>query len=210
MFLLCTSTPPNSLLFSLFLLKVDAAAETQPRKEDALIDSTLSPVPEVVRRCCVSKVTQTQAPPTSPPPSTREKVRGTWKDTVWWYIGEEVYRHKPSDYFEGEDFSELHVDTYFSLFSSPTNTNCWTKRIFFFLTDHFWMECQIRVLKPCQFPVWLPFLLQWEWYLSIYAELHLFSDGTLKVNGCVTLFKTNIPSDLNNKTCCFSFYFNRT
>lgn len=85
MLLHCTSTPPNSLLFSLFLLKVDAAAETQPRKEDALTDSILSPVPEVVSAvCCVSKATQTQAPPTSPPPSTREKVRSTWKDTVWW------------------------------------------------------------------------------------------------------------------------------
>ncbi|XP_035529833.1 UHRF1-binding protein 1-like [Morone saxatilis] len=53
---------------------VDTAAETKPGKEGALIDSTLSRVPEVVGVCSVPKSTQTQAPPTSPPPSTREKM----------------------------------------------------------------------------------------------------------------------------------------
>uniref|UniRef100_A0A3Q4AD76 Uncharacterized protein n=1 Tax=Mola mola TaxID=94237 RepID=A0A3Q4AD76_MOLML len=47
-------------------------AETQPRKEAASIDSTLSPVREVVT--CVPKETQTQALPTSPPLSNREKM----------------------------------------------------------------------------------------------------------------------------------------
>ncbi|XP_070784937.1 bridge-like lipid transfer protein family member 3B [Enoplosus armatus] len=54
---------------------LDTAAETKPRKEGALIGGALSPVPEVVGRvCCVPKATQTQAPPTSPPPSSREKM----------------------------------------------------------------------------------------------------------------------------------------
>ncbi|XP_073336410.1 bridge-like lipid transfer protein family member 3B isoform X2 [Pagrus major] len=58
-----------------FSIGVDTAAETKPRKESALTDSTLSPVPEVVSSvCCVPKATQTQAPPTSPPPSSREKM----------------------------------------------------------------------------------------------------------------------------------------
>uniref|UniRef100_A0A4W6FH35 Bridge-like lipid transfer protein family member 3B n=1 Tax=Lates calcarifer TaxID=8187 RepID=A0A4W6FH35_LATCA len=49
--------------------------EAKPRKEGALIDSSLSPVPEAVGGVCgVPKATQTQAPPTSPPPSTREKM----------------------------------------------------------------------------------------------------------------------------------------
>uniref|UniRef100_A0A8C4IS70 Bridge-like lipid transfer protein family member 3B n=1 Tax=Dicentrarchus labrax TaxID=13489 RepID=A0A8C4IS70_DICLA len=50
-------------------------SETKPGKEGELIGSTLSPVPEVVGAVCsVPKATQTQAPPTSPPPSTREKM----------------------------------------------------------------------------------------------------------------------------------------
>ncbi|XP_044042055.1 UHRF1-binding protein 1-like isoform X3 [Siniperca chuatsi] len=58
-----------------FSIGVDAAAESKPRKEGALIDSSLSPVPEVVGGvCCVPKATQTQAPPTITPPSTKEKM----------------------------------------------------------------------------------------------------------------------------------------
>uniref|UniRef100_A0A8C4ITH7 Bridge-like lipid transfer protein family member 3B n=1 Tax=Dicentrarchus labrax TaxID=13489 RepID=A0A8C4ITH7_DICLA len=58
-----------------FSIGVDTAAETKPGKEGELIGSTLSPVPEVVGAVCsVPKATQTQAPPTSPPPSTREKM----------------------------------------------------------------------------------------------------------------------------------------
>uniref|UniRef100_A0A3P8SHV5 Bridge-like lipid transfer protein family member 3B n=1 Tax=Amphiprion percula TaxID=161767 RepID=A0A3P8SHV5_AMPPE len=51
------------------------AAEAKPKKAGSLIDSSLSPVPETVGIVCgVSKATQTQAPPTSPPPSTKEKM----------------------------------------------------------------------------------------------------------------------------------------
>ncbi|XP_050933554.1 LOW QUALITY PROTEIN: UHRF1-binding protein 1-like [Lates calcarifer] len=58
-----------------FSIGVDGAGEAKPRKEGALIDSSLSPVPEAVGGVCgVPKATQTQAPPTSPPPSTREKM----------------------------------------------------------------------------------------------------------------------------------------
>ncbi|KAM9335091.1 bridge-like lipid transfer protein family member 3B isoform 2-T2 [Symphorus nematophorus] len=58
-----------------FSIGVDTAAEAKPRKEGALIDGALSPVPEVVGGICgVPKATQTQAPPSSPPPSTREKM----------------------------------------------------------------------------------------------------------------------------------------
>uniref|UniRef100_A0A671VU20 Bridge-like lipid transfer protein family member 3B n=1 Tax=Sparus aurata TaxID=8175 RepID=A0A671VU20_SPAAU len=54
-----------------FSIGVDTAAEAKPRKEGALTDSTLSPVPEVVAAvCCVPKATQTQAPP----PSSKEKM----------------------------------------------------------------------------------------------------------------------------------------
>ncbi|XP_049422470.1 UHRF1-binding protein 1-like isoform X1 [Epinephelus fuscoguttatus] len=58
-----------------FSIGVDTAAETNPRKEGGLIDSALTPVAEVVGGVCgVPKATQTQAPPTSPPPSSREKM----------------------------------------------------------------------------------------------------------------------------------------
>ncbi|KAA8580243.1 hypothetical protein FQN60_005778 [Etheostoma spectabile] len=58
-----------------FYIGVDTAAETKPWKEGALIDSTLTPVPETVGGvCCIPKATQTRAPPTSPPPSSREKM----------------------------------------------------------------------------------------------------------------------------------------
>lgn len=57
-------------------LAVDTAAKTQARKEGSSMDSSLSPVPEVVRSvCCASQATQTQSLPVSPQPSTREKVR---------------------------------------------------------------------------------------------------------------------------------------
>ncbi|XP_054480504.1 UHRF1-binding protein 1-like isoform X3 [Anoplopoma fimbria] len=58
-----------------FSIGVDTAAETKPREEGAASDGALTPVPEVVGGiCAVQKATQTQAPPTSPPPSTREKM----------------------------------------------------------------------------------------------------------------------------------------
>lgn len=58
-----------------FSIGVDTSAETNPRKEGGLIDSALTPVAEVVGGLCgVPKATQTQAPPTSPPPSSREKM----------------------------------------------------------------------------------------------------------------------------------------
>ncbi|XP_068611139.1 bridge-like lipid transfer protein family member 3B [Brachionichthys hirsutus] len=56
-----------------FAVGVDPA-ETKPRRERTLNDGALTPVPEAVAAvCCVSKATQTQAPPQSPPPSSREK-----------------------------------------------------------------------------------------------------------------------------------------
>ncbi|KAM7367191.1 hypothetical protein PAMP_015110 [Pampus punctatissimus] len=55
-----------------FSIGVDGAAEAKPRKEGVLIDSSLTSVPEAVGG--ITKATQTQAPPTSPPPSAREKL----------------------------------------------------------------------------------------------------------------------------------------
>lgn len=58
-----------------FSIGVDTAAETQARKEGSSMDSSLSPVPEVVRSvCCASQATQTQSQPVSTQPSTREKL----------------------------------------------------------------------------------------------------------------------------------------
>ncbi|KAG8005585.1 UHRF1-binding protein 1-like, partial [Nibea albiflora] len=58
-----------------FSIGVDTAAETKPGKEGALTDGALTPVPEVVGGVCsAAKATQTQALPTSPPPSAREKM----------------------------------------------------------------------------------------------------------------------------------------
>ncbi|KAF0029787.1 hypothetical protein F2P81_018892 [Scophthalmus maximus] len=58
-----------------FSIGVDGAAEAKPRKEGGLIDSSLSPVREAAGVVCsVAKATQTQALPTSPPPSAREKM----------------------------------------------------------------------------------------------------------------------------------------
>ncbi|XP_069376264.1 bridge-like lipid transfer protein family member 3B isoform X2 [Paralichthys olivaceus] len=58
-----------------FSIGVDGATEAKPIKEGGLIDSSLIPCPAAVGGVCsVSKATQTQAPPTSPPPSTREKM----------------------------------------------------------------------------------------------------------------------------------------
>ncbi|KAF1372289.1 hypothetical protein PFLUV_G00263720 [Perca fluviatilis] len=58
-----------------FYIGVDTAAETKPWKGGALIDSALTPVPEIVGGVCgIPKATQTQAPPTTPPPSSREKM----------------------------------------------------------------------------------------------------------------------------------------
>lgn len=59
---------------------MDRAGEAKPKQAASVIDSSLSPVPETVGGICgVSKATQTQAPPTSPPPSDKEKVRNTAK-----------------------------------------------------------------------------------------------------------------------------------
>ncbi|CAJ1054782.1 UHRF1-binding protein 1-like isoform X1 [Xyrichtys novacula] len=56
-----------------FSIGVDTAVDNKPRKD--VVDSTLSPVPEaVVSICAVPKATQTQAPPNSPPPSSKEKM----------------------------------------------------------------------------------------------------------------------------------------
>ncbi|KAE8281355.1 UHRF1-binding protein 1-like [Larimichthys crocea] len=58
-----------------FSIGVDAAAETKPGKEGALTDGALTPVPEVVGGVCsAAKATQTQALPTGPHPSAREKM----------------------------------------------------------------------------------------------------------------------------------------
>ncbi|KAI3366715.1 hypothetical protein L3Q82_009388 [Scortum barcoo] len=58
-----------------FSIGVDTAAEAKPRKGSMLMDGALTPVAEIVGNVCgVPKATQTQAPPTSPPPSTREKM----------------------------------------------------------------------------------------------------------------------------------------
>ncbi|XP_059181729.1 UHRF1-binding protein 1-like isoform X2 [Centropristis striata] len=58
-----------------FSIGVDSAAEANPRRGAVMIDSPLTPVPEVVGGVIgVPKATQTQAPPTSPPPSSREKM----------------------------------------------------------------------------------------------------------------------------------------
>ncbi|XP_062299972.1 UHRF1-binding protein 1-like isoform X1 [Scomber scombrus] len=62
-----------------FSIGVDGAAEAKPRKEGALIDSSLSPVPEAAGGIAKATQTQTQAPPstptpTTPPPSSREKM----------------------------------------------------------------------------------------------------------------------------------------
>ncbi|XP_056132492.1 UHRF1-binding protein 1-like [Lampris incognitus] len=58
-----------------FSIGVDSAAESKPRKESTQIDSTLSPVPEASGAVVgIPKATQTQAPPISPSPSSREKM----------------------------------------------------------------------------------------------------------------------------------------
>ncbi|XP_015252269.1 PREDICTED: UHRF1-binding protein 1-like isoform X1 [Cyprinodon variegatus] len=56
-----------------FSIGVDGAADAKPKK--AAIDSCLSPVPEAVSSVCrTAKATQTQTTPSSPGPSTREKM----------------------------------------------------------------------------------------------------------------------------------------
>ncbi|XP_041636558.1 UHRF1-binding protein 1-like isoform X2 [Cheilinus undulatus] len=58
-----------------FSIGVDNTSENKSKKDGVLIDSALSPVPEMVGGVCtVPKATQTQAPPSSPPPSSREKM----------------------------------------------------------------------------------------------------------------------------------------
>ncbi|KAM9846016.1 bridge-like lipid transfer protein family member 3B isoform 2-T2 [Aulostomus maculatus] len=55
-----------------FSIGVDGAAQAKPRNQGGLMDSSLTPVPEAEGG--ITKATQTQAPPTSPPPSTRQKM----------------------------------------------------------------------------------------------------------------------------------------
>ncbi|KAM4711967.1 bridge-like lipid transfer protein family member 3B isoform 3-T3 [Anableps anableps] len=56
-----------------FSIGVDGAADAKPKK--ALTDSSLSPVPEAVSSVCrTAKATQTQTAPSSPSPTTREKM----------------------------------------------------------------------------------------------------------------------------------------
>ncbi|XP_029901431.1 bridge-like lipid transfer protein family member 3B isoform X2 [Myripristis murdjan] len=58
-----------------FSIGVDNTAESKPRNDTPLIDSCLTPVPEAVGGISgIPKATQTQAPPTSPSPSTTEKM----------------------------------------------------------------------------------------------------------------------------------------
>ncbi|XP_075967519.1 bridge-like lipid transfer protein family member 3B isoform X2 [Anarhichas minor] len=58
-----------------FSIGVDTAAETKSREEGASTDGALTPVPEVAGGVFgIPKATQTQAPPTSPPPSARETM----------------------------------------------------------------------------------------------------------------------------------------
>ncbi|XP_047245468.1 UHRF1-binding protein 1-like isoform X3 [Girardinichthys multiradiatus] len=56
-----------------FSIGVDGAADAKPEK--ILTDSSLSPVPKAVSSVCrTAKATQTQTPPASPRPTTREKM----------------------------------------------------------------------------------------------------------------------------------------
>nr|XP_020455159.1 UHRF1-binding protein 1-like isoform X2 [Monopterus albus] len=58
-----------------FFIGVDRAAEAKCRKDGVMVDHSPSLVPETAGSICrVSKATQTQAPPTSPPPFTREET----------------------------------------------------------------------------------------------------------------------------------------
>ncbi|XP_028256448.1 bridge-like lipid transfer protein family member 3B isoform X1 [Parambassis ranga] len=58
-----------------FSIGVDKAAESKPNKAGSVLDNSLSPVPETAPKVCSAmKATQTQAPPTSPPPSSKEKM----------------------------------------------------------------------------------------------------------------------------------------
>ncbi|XP_034529264.1 UHRF1-binding protein 1-like isoform X2 [Notolabrus celidotus] len=58
-----------------FSVGVDTAVDDKARKDAVMTDSTLSPVPETVGSVCtVPKGTQTPALPTSPPPSSKEKM----------------------------------------------------------------------------------------------------------------------------------------
>ncbi|XP_010791861.1 bridge-like lipid transfer protein family member 3B isoform X2 [Notothenia coriiceps] len=58
-----------------FSIGVDTATETEPGNEGLLSDGALTPVPEVGRVFCgVPKATQTQALPSSPLPSNRDKM----------------------------------------------------------------------------------------------------------------------------------------
>ncbi|XP_072233725.1 bridge-like lipid transfer protein family member 3B isoform X2 [Leuresthes tenuis] len=63
-----------------FSIGVDRTAETKPKKAVSLIDSSLSAVPEPASSVCrtlkatQTQATQTRALPSSPPPSTKEKM----------------------------------------------------------------------------------------------------------------------------------------
>ncbi|XP_033845315.1 UHRF1-binding protein 1-like isoform X3 [Periophthalmus magnuspinnatus] len=58
-----------------FNIGVDTAAQDKIKRGRQLTDTCLTPVPEAVRNICgISKTTQTPAPPSSPQPSSREKM----------------------------------------------------------------------------------------------------------------------------------------
>ncbi|XP_020782110.1 UHRF1-binding protein 1-like isoform X1 [Boleophthalmus pectinirostris] len=58
-----------------FTIGVDTAAQDKTKRERQLTDTCLTPVPEAVGNICgISKTTQTPAPPSSPQPSSREKM----------------------------------------------------------------------------------------------------------------------------------------
>lgn len=58
-----------------FSIGVDTETEDKSRRERRLTDTSLTPVPEAVGSICgISKATQTPAPPSSPPPSSKDEM----------------------------------------------------------------------------------------------------------------------------------------
>lgn len=57
------------------------------------------------------------------------------------------------------------------------------------------------------FAAWLPFHLQWEGYLLDYTEYKndIFRWNAEREKLDAAVFKTNVSSDVNNKTGSFSF-----
>lgn len=126
-----------------FLHAVDGAAEAKPRKEGALIDSSLSPVPEAAGGITKSAQTQTQAPPSTPPPSTpppssREKVR--------WMLNFSMLHHN-------KDLKSLARCIFLLLLPPPTKINRWTR-----MCDYSGGRCKDKMpdfgfVELFQFPV---------------------------------------------------------